>query len=330
LAAREASLATVGDSVKFSDSPQVGLDLLQSGTGSDDLSGLFDHVENAIADCDAYFSQYPDAEFRLGHEVLRFSRPHAVNRAEIGCARLFESRSREAAVILLPHWNAERAAYRTFGKVLALSGITCLQLSMPFHDERQTEGVGYAREMVCENLGLTIRSNRQAIVEARNCLTWLQAEGYKRLAVIGISLGSSIGSIVAALDNRVKAAALLLMADDFAEVVWTGTATRHIQASLAQRFSLDHVVRAWGLISPATYAERLSSRGIPVLIISGALDRVFIPELTQKYIERLRRLNHDVTWVRHGCGHYTLSTLPYSAIAVANTIRFLQKHLLCP
>ena len=46
---------------------------------------------------------------------------------------------------------------RLFGRMLAACGITCLQLSLPYHDERRTPGVGFARELVCENLGLTLR-----------------------------------------------------------------------------------------------------------------------------------------------------------------------------
>src|SRR5262249_29603003 len=151
-------------------------------------------------------------------------------------ATLFEARNANSAVILLPHWNAPRVAYQTFAKMLSRFGITCLQLSMPYHDERQTPDTGFARELVCENLGLTIQTNRQAVIEARASLSWLEQRGYKRLGVIGVSIGSSIGSIVAALDSRVRTVVLLLMADDFAEVVWTGSATRHIKSSLARRF----------------------------------------------------------------------------------------------
>ncbi|MGY2932042.1 hypothetical protein ACVWZ6_001644 [Bradyrhizobium sp. GM6.1] len=163
----------------------------------------------------------------------------------------------------------------------------CLQLSLPYHHERKTPGVGFARELVCENLGLTIRSNRQAILDARTCLAWLEWQGFRRLGIIGVSVGSSISSIVAALDSRVSAAVLILMADDFAEVVWTGSATAHVKSSLERRFAFEEVQAAWAVISPATYAQRLSRRLNHALIISGRHDAVFIPQSTRRYVDRL-------------------------------------------
>jgi len=131
-----------------------------------------------------------------------------------------------------------------------------VQLSLPYHDERQTVGVGFARELACENLGLTLRSNRQAVLDARACLTWLEQEGYGRIGIVGMSIGASIASIVTAVDARVRAATFLLMADDFAEVVWTGSATRHVRASLERAFTREEVRSAWSIISPARHAAR--------------------------------------------------------------------------
>src|SRR5262249_34174124 len=162
--------------------------------------------------------------------------------------------------------------------------VTCLQLSLPYHDERRTPGIGFARELVSENLGRTIRSNRQAVSDARAALGWLEAQGYERLGIVGMSIGSSVGSLVAAFDARVRAAVLLLMADDFAEVVWTGSATRHVRESLQRRFTFEEVRAAWSIISPATHAQRLSERLDRLLIVAGAIDTVFVPASTQRYV----------------------------------------------
>jgi pimeloyl-ACP methyl ester carboxylesterase len=213
------------------------------------------------------------------------------------------------------------------GRMLAAGGITCLQLSLPYHDERQTPGVGFAREMVCENLGLTLAANRQAIRDARACLAWLETAGYRRLGIVGFSVGASVASIVAALDAKVAAAALLLMADDFADVVWTGSATPHVRQSLQRRFTLDVVRDAWALISPTSYADRLARRLDDVLIVSGDLDTVFLPELTQRYADRLRRSGLDPTWARFGCGHYTLGLPPYALRTFWHTLSYLRAQL---
>ena len=313
---------------KFSAAPSVGFDLLDSGGRTDDLSALLRHTGAAIESPERYFKLDTSVEFTQGRDSITFKSPISSGAAnDVVRAQLSEARHRERAVVLLHHWNAEIDAYKPLARLIAASGIACLQLSLPYHHERRTPGVGFARELVCENLGLTIRSNRQAILETRACLDWLERQGFRRLGVIGVSVGSSIGSIVAALDSRVSAAVLVLMADDFAEVVWTSSATAHVKSSLERRFSFKEIQAAWAVISPATYARRLSRRLNQALIISGRHDAVFIPESTRRYVDRLSTHGMNPAWIRFNCGHYTLRLLPYSVLTAMSIITFLRRHL---
>jgi hypothetical protein len=326
--ARERRLASERRPVKFAGAASVGLDYFDSERAADDLPGLLAGVSAALRDADAYFAGGPSPIFRRQGSLLAFDSPSAGDGPNsIARAQIYDCGRRRRAVVLLPYWNATREACRPFGTLLARCGVTCVQLSLPYHDERQTIGVGFARELACENLGLTLRSNRQAVLDARACLTWLEQEGYRRIGIVGVSIGASIASIVAALDARVRAAALLLMADDFADAVWTGSATRHVRASLEQRFTGDEVRAAWSVISPAAHAARLSARLDRLLIVSGELDTVFRPELTRNYVERLRRLGLHPTWVRYGCGHYTLGLPFYAVRSFARTLAHLRACL---
>jgi hypothetical protein len=286
------------------------------------------HVNGALRDTQAYFTASEPPVFRREGSLLAFNSPSAGDGPNsIARARIHDSGRRGRAVVLLPYWNATRDAGAPFGKLLARCGVTCVQLSLPYHDERRTSGVAFARELACENLGLTIAANRQAVLDARACLTWLEQEGYRRIGIVGLSIGASIGSIVAAVDPRVRAAALLLMADDFADVVWTGSATRHVRASLERAFTRDEVRSAWSIISPASYAARLSARLDRLLIVSGELDTVFAPELTDRYVERLRGFGLRPTWIRYGCGHYTLAMPWYATRCFARTLAHLRACL---
>jgi alpha/beta hydrolase fold len=331
---RERRLAAEGVPAKFAGEASVGLDCLRSGSAADELPQLLAGVNAALRDADAYFAGSAPPVFRRQGSMLAFDSPSAGNdpsagdgRNSVARAQIFESGHRRRAVVLLPYWNAAREACQPFGTLLARCGVTCVQLSLPYHDERQTIGVGFARELACENLGLTIRSNRQAVLDARACLTWLEREGYQRIGIIGVSIGASIASIVAALDERVRAAALLLMADDFADVVWTGSATRHVRQSLERRFTRDEVRSAWSIISPASHAVRLSARLDRLLIVSAERDTVFLPELTRNYVERLRSHGLRPTWIRYGCGHYTLGLPFYAARCFLRTLAHLRACL---
>ena len=326
--ARERRLAAEGDPVKIAGTAAVGLEYLDPAAPAGGLSQLIDRVRDGLRDPDAFFACEQQPEFRRDGAMLSFDSPSAGDGPNrIARARIYDCGSRNRAVVLLPYWNAQRDACRPFGALLARCGITCLQLSLPYHDERQTPGIGFARELACENLGLTIRSNRQAILDARACLAWLEQQGYGRIGIVGVSIGASLASIVAALDGRVRAAALILMADDFATAVWTGSATRHLRHSLEQSFGQADVHAAWSIISPASYAERLSARFDRLLIVSGELDTVFLPGLTRRYVERLRRHGLDPTWARYGCGHYTLALPSYAVRAFARTLSHLRACL---
>jgi hypothetical protein len=292
------------------------------------MARLMLHVGAALGDVEAYFADSAPAAFRRQGSMLAFDSPAGGDGPNgIARARIYDCGRRQRAVVLLPYWNAAREDCRPFGALLARCGVTCVQLSLPYHDERATAGVGFARELACENLGLTIRSNRQAVRDARACLTWLEREGYRRIGIVGMSLGASVASIVAAIDARVQAAALLLMADDFADVVWTGSATRHVRRSLERAFTRDEVRAAWSIISPATHAARLSARLERLLIVSGELDSVFLPELTRTYVERLQRLGLNPSWARYGCGHYTLALPFYALRCFARTLAHLRACL---
>ncbi len=327
---REALLSAESEPVKTVLGPKVGFDLLLPNSNADDLQGLLRFVTANIERADEFFAAGTPTDVRRENSDLVFATPvrnPASGPNDLARARLFEVKNSKSAVILLPHWNSAETDYDTFARIVSFFGIACLQVTLPYHGKRATPGVGFARELVSDNLGETILSNRQAITETRAWLSWLKERGYNRLGIVGVSIGSSIASIVAALDERVQAAALLLMADDFAEVVWTGTATSHVKRSLQRRFSLNDVRHAWSIISPSTYAAKLAARLQNVLIISGSLDKVFVPELTLQYVERLKHLGLAPTWVRLSCGHYTLSLLPYSAIAVIRTLLYLNGGL---
>jgi hypothetical protein len=302
----------------------VGFNIVDPEGRPDDLDGLLSYARAALDDPDN--AMWPrDIEFARDGDLVTFE--SFGDWQDVGQARLYPAHDHRRAVVLLPFWNARREDVAPFGKALAACGITCLQLSLPCHDERQTPGMGFAREMACENLGMTLAANMQAVREARAGLSFLESSGYRSLGIVGISMGASLASIAATIDRRVRAAALLLMADDFAEVVWTGAATRHVRQSLERYFGLDTVREAWSPISPASYAAQFACRLDEVLIVSGALDEVFQPELTERYIKRLRRAGGRPIWARYGCGHYTLARFPYSLRMLWRTVAYLRAQL---
>ena len=110
-------------------------------------------------------------------------------------------------MIVLPHWNANGIAYNALGPLLNRFGISMLRLSMPYHDVRMPSEIRRADYAVSANIARTIDAARQAVIDARSCLDWLESQGYEQLGIVGTSLGSCYAFIASAHDPRLRVCA---------------------------------------------------------------------------------------------------------------------------
>jgi hypothetical protein len=228
-------------------------------------------------------------------------------------------------VIVLPHWSAPTWAYQGLARHLSRVGLTAVEVALPYHGVRTREGALIADYFLSANLGRTIRSVRQAVVDTTDIVTWLTLRGYDRIAVIGLSLGSCIAGLVGAHDPRVRCSALFLTAGDFAEVTWTGRATRHIRRAVETEMTLDQLKSVWSIISTETFASELARPGHSALIISGTRDAVVKPYLTQRFIDQLSSRGARFSWMQLDCGHYSLARAPFSILAFVRLLYFFQR-----
>lgn len=327
---REEQLAREDEPHKRGEPMAYGLELLLGqNLAGDPFPALRDYVRHHLANSDSYFLPSEVSDYILVGHTLTFPSPietetQANNR--VSC-RVFESRRQQRAVVILPHWNAVGGGYDWLARCLRLAGITAVRMSLPYHDDRRPPSMRIASRMVSSNLGLTIRSCRQAVLEARLIINWLWDRGYRRIGVIGSSLGSAIASLVAAHDARVRAAALPLTAALFGEVVWTGRATRHIRQALDGLITLEQLNEIWSIISPLPYVPRLRACDVAMLVLSGREDTVFQPYLTQRLIDAFREHGVRYCWETLPCGHYTMGTFPFTLRALASVNRFFRHNL---
>jgi dienelactone hydrolase len=328
---REERLARREDSLRSVEPFEVGFELLAAQTGGvQALEAIRQFSLRQVARSDAFFAVDESAtEFVHEGDRLIFTSPIATETPandRVVC-RVFEGHERMRAVVVVPHWNAPASAYDRFGNVLRSAGIAAVVMSLPYHAGRRPAPLRLASPMVSANLGRTIRSCRQAVLESRLVVRWLERRGFRRIGIIGASLGSSIASIVAAHDARVRTLALLLTAGHFGEVVWTGRATRHIRQAMEERLTLKQLNDIWSVISPISYVNQLVDRNVPILVVSGRADAVFHPELTARFIDALEDRGMTPRWRVLPCGHYTLGTFPFSLAAAGSVLCFLRDTL---
>jgi len=254
-----------------------------------------------------------EAKVRGTHaDFLRFTSPVRTPYPEnnLVSARWHPASGRRA-IVLLPHWNSDAIAYTGLCRVLNLLGIGVLRLSMPYHDIRMPADTRRADYAVSANIGRTLDACRQAVIDVRCCLDWLQQQGYSRLGILGTSLGSCYAFLATAHDPRIRVAAFNHAATYVADVVWHGQSTRHIREGLEPHIDLERLRSLWSGISPISYFEQFARWPTKSLIIYAQYDLTFLPEFSRHAVEEFARHGLDHRVVVLPCGHYTTGETPY-------------------
>jgi dienelactone hydrolase len=173
-------------------------------------------------------------------------------------------------------------------------------------------------------VGRTIDAGRQAVIDIRCCLDWLQQQGYTRLGVLGTSLGSCYAFLASAHDERLRVNVFNHASTFFADVVWTGQSTRHIRTGIESSIDLDRLRRAWLAISPNSYFEKFTRFRKRSLVLYARYDLTFLPEFSRQVVEqfRARKLDHRVAVLP--CGHYTTGETPFKFLDAWHIARFLR------
>jgi dienelactone hydrolase len=267
-----------------------------------------------------------EAKVRGTHaECLRFTSPVETPFPENNLvnARWFPAKGHRA-VVVLPHWNSDALSYNSLCRVLNWMGIAVLRLSMPYHDIRRPAEIDRADYAVSANIGRTLDSVRQGVIDARCCLDWLESQGYNRLGIVGTSLGSCYAFIATAHDPRIQVAAFNHASTYFADVVWHGQSTRHIREGLETAVTLEDLRHVWRAASPMVYFDKFSRWPRRSLIIYAKYDMTFLPEFSEQVVEEFEKHNLDHKVVVLPCGHYTLGETPYKYMDGWQLARFLK------
>jgi hypothetical protein len=279
---------------------------------------LREYTQNAIQHSAEWFTGREVTDFELSREnVLRFTSPMESvcpeNNAVHG--QFFRARKQGPAVLVLPNWNAKWHGQIALCQWLQRIGISALKMSLPYHDRRMANGHERADQLVGPNIGLTLHANRQAVQDARACLTWLEQRGYTRLGILGTSIGSSVGYITLVHDKRVRAGGFFHVSTYFADVVSQGMTTNHVWEGLRHEVSVDELREYWAPISPMPYVERGMGAGRNTFMVYGKYDPTFLPELTEEMLTALRRNGAEPRTLELPVGHYSLELAPFSYVA---------------
>jgi dienelactone hydrolase len=242
---------------------------------------------------------------------IRFSSDVSTGLAEndLVWAKVTKTRSSGRALVVFHHWNATSRSPK-LANFFSRRGITVVEMALPYHLERRRPSSRYADYMLSPNLGRTIQSVRQAVLDGRKLIRALKNDGYEDVSVLGMSLGAWVAGLIAAHDPAVRKAALLLSAGSLADMVWTGRATCHIHASLEADIGLANLRRAWGPLNLENYADKLAQTDLDLQFVFATRDTVVLPALSQQLVAKLRTAGAVPGILELNCGHYSLSLPP--------------------
>ncbi len=218
------------------------------------------------------------------------------------------------AIIVMPQWNADAFSHNALCSLFNRFGISALRLSKPYHDIRRPAELERSDYAVSANIGRTISACRQAVIDIRCCLDWLEAQGYEQFGVLGTSLGSCYAFIASAHDRRIRVNAFNHASMNFGDVVWTGQSTRHIREALEPVMTQHGLADLWRCISPISYMDKFAANPKRVLVVYATYDLTFREEFSLQVVENFRKAGLDFVSKVLPCGHYTTGEAPYKFI----------------
>ena len=307
-----------------------GLDFVQDGIpAADPKACLIEHSRRVLAESDAYHSYQPARDYRLEGNHLTFTSPLPTVSPRNNTVHgwYFPAESRGRVVLVLPQWNADGRSHMALARWLNRFGLSALRLSLPYHDLRMPEELVRADYMLSPNLGRTLQSVRQAVIDSRAALDWLESQGYKRFAILGTSIGSCVAMITTAHDPRVAVSVQNHISPYFADVVWTGISTRHVRAGLEGHIPLEDLREIWLPISPKAYVRKLVGTGKKSLLIYGIYDHSFLPQFSREVVSDYQELKLPHSTLILRCGHYTSGEFPFNIALGFAMCDYLRKNL---
>ncbi|HET6892987.1 MAG TPA: hypothetical protein VFH31_17915 [Pyrinomonadaceae bacterium] len=303
--------------------------------GDDTRVVLREHAKRAVQNSDEFYALPAIDDYKLNGDQLTWTSAIKTSSVENNTARgrFFPARPRNGkqpnrAVVVLPQWNAQPESHVEACRIFNFIGISALRLTLPYHQERRPVELERADHLVSPNVGRTIESFRQGVLDTRAAVRWLKLAGYERIGILGTSIGSCIAFLAFAHDPDILTGTFNQVSGYVADVTWNGLSTSHVREGFGNSLTLDELREYWAPISPARFIPKLKEMGSrPMRFISARYDLTFPVELSHEVIAEAQRHNLplDVVWLP--CGHYTTAELPWKAIDAWKIATFHRKHL---
>ncbi|MEA3401218.1 MAG: alpha/beta hydrolase [Armatimonadota bacterium] len=198
----------------------------------------------------------------------------------------------EPPVVLFLHGlGGDKGQARLVAMLLAPQGVAVVAIDAALHGDRAVEGPGIGRQLAADPQALV-----RTVIDNRRAIDYIHIRGdldADRLVLVGASMGAILGSIVAAVDERIDAAALLVGGGGWTTIL---ESSEHPAAAALRDAGLSRD-RSLGQMDPVHFVGHISPR--PVLMVNGTQDRVIPPQAAEALHEAARQPK-EVLWYEGG------------------------------
>ncbi len=303
---------------------------LEPQNGDGPLTTIRQWAGEAVKRSDDFYRMPPIESPRVESSQLIFDTPTPglVERNNRVRCRIWPGHGSQAAVVVLPQWNATPDSHAGLCRILSRLGLTAVRMTLPYHEERSPEGMERADFLVGPNIGRTLHGTRQAVLEALQVVAWLREQGYQKIGIMGTSLGSCVAYLAFVHCRDIETGVFNHVSAHFADVVWTGLSTRYVRRGLEGHISREDLRECWSPMSPWFFIDQLAVNPRPHLMITARYDLTFLPELTEPVFSRYADRGLVCDRVELPCGHYTTAHFPFNIFDGWHICRYLRHQLL--
>lgn len=303
----------------------------ENANGANPRDFFREYSRKTIADSDNFFCSPEISDYKLNENLLTWTSGISTQSVENNTvyAHYFPHKeNKKSAVLVLPHWNAKAGTYFDLCKMFNRVGISALRLTLPYHEKRMPPELDRADYLVAPNVGQTLQSLRQSVVDTRSAVRWLKQQGYEKVGLVGTSIGSCVGFFAFVHDLQIDAGVFNHVSGYVADVVWNGLSTYHVKEGIGQNVSLEELREYWLPISPMAYMDKLATLPErPQRYIYTLYDLTFPIDLSRQMLKALRETGVKHDKVSIPCGHYTLGEKPWVYFDGYKIVSFLRKNL---
>jgi pimeloyl-ACP methyl ester carboxylesterase len=157
--------------------------------------------------------------------------------------------------------------------------------AQPFHAWRRPALTYPGLPLLTPDLDRSLRAMRQAVLDVRSLLAWVQRRSQGPLVLAGVGLGGLVAGLTATLHPGLDGLVLVASPDSVSELLWCGSADRGRFRDAMARAGVERaaVDRAWAVLDPSWRPPLLPRERI--LLIKGRYDdeRSCLDRLSQRW-----------------------------------------------